>query len=104
MLDAATLAPVQKIAQALGVRLHRLGVFEEGFLGKKLSLNSIAISTTGDFAVSATICTTSLVAKGKCTIQVTFAPTAKGKRTGQLDVNDSASNNPQTASLNGTGD
>jgi hypothetical protein len=45
-----------------------------------------------------------LVAKGKCTIQVTFAPTAKGKRTGQLDVNDSASNNPQTASLNGTGD
>jgi hypothetical protein len=28
MLDTATLAPVEKIAQALGVRLHGLGVFD----------------------------------------------------------------------------
>jgi len=35
-LDAVTLAPVQKIAQPLGIRLHGLGIFEEGFLGKEL--------------------------------------------------------------------
>jgi FG-GAP repeat protein/centrosomal CEP192-like protein len=67
-------------------------------------LTSIAISTTGDFAVSATTCTTSLTAKGKCTISVTFTPRATGKRTGQLSVSDSASNSPQTSNLTGTGE
>jgi uncharacterized repeat protein (TIGR03803 family) len=68
-----------------------------------VTLSSIAIKTTGDFAVSATTCTTSLAAKGKCTISVTFTPTATGTRTGQLRVSDSASNSPQTSSLKGTG-
>ncbi len=66
-------------------------------------LTGMAISTTGDFAVSATTCTTSLAAKGKCTVSVTFTPTAAGKRTGQLSLSDSASNSPQTATLTGTG-
>ena len=35
MLDAAMLALIQKVAQPLGVRLHGLGGFEEGFLGKE---------------------------------------------------------------------
>jgi hypothetical protein len=69
-----------------------------------VALSSIVISTTGDFAVSAKTCTTSLAAKGKCTISVTFTPKATGTRTGQLSVSDSASNSPQTASLTGTGD
>ena len=68
-----------------------------------VALTNIAISTTGDFAVSATTCTTSLAAKGKCTISVTFTPQATGKRTGQLSVSDSADNSPQTSSLTGTG-
>jgi hypothetical protein len=68
-----------------------------------VALTSIAISTTGDFAVSATTCTTSLAAKGKCTINVTFTPTALGTRTGQLNVSDSASNSPQTSTLTGAG-
>jgi YVTN family beta-propeller protein len=68
-----------------------------------VALTSIAISTTGDFAVSATTCTTSLAAKGKCTISVTFTPAATGTRTGQLSVSDSASNSPQTSALKGTG-
>jgi hypothetical protein len=68
-----------------------------------VALTGIAISTTGDFAVSATTCTTSLAAKGKCTINVTFTPTQTGTRTGQLSVNDSASNSPQTSALKGTG-
>ncbi len=69
-----------------------------------VALTGIVISTTGDFAVSAKTCTTSLAAKGKCTISVTFTPTATGARTGQLSVKDSASNSPQAASLTGTGD
>ena len=67
------------------------------------ALTSIAISTTGDIAVSATTCTTSLAAKAKCTISVTFMPIVTGTRTGQLSVSDSASNSPQTANLTGTG-
>jgi FG-GAP-like repeat/Bacterial Ig-like domain (group 3)/Abnormal spindle-like microcephaly-assoc'd, ASPM-SPD-2-Hydin len=68
-----------------------------------VALTSIAITTAGDFAVSATTCTTSLIAKGKCTISVTFTPTAKGTRTGVLSVSDSANNSPQKSSLTGTG-
>ena len=68
-----------------------------------VALTSIAISTTGDFAVSSTTCTTSLAAKSKCTISVTFTPTATGTRTGTLKVADSAVGSPQTSSLTGTG-
>ncbi len=68
-----------------------------------VTLSSIVISATGDFAVSATTCTTSLGSKLKCTISVTFTPTAKGTRTGLLSVSDSANNSPQKSSLTGTG-
>jgi len=67
------------------------------------TLSSIAISATGDFAVSSTTCTTTLAAKGKCTIDVVFKPTATGTRTGTLKVSDSAANSPQTSTLTGTG-
>jgi hypothetical protein len=69
-----------------------------------VALTSIAISATGDFGVSAQTCGSSLAAKKKCTIDVTFSPTQTGTRTGQLSVSDSASNSPQTATLTGTGD
>jgi hypothetical protein len=68
-----------------------------------VAMTSIAISTTGDFAVSGTTCATSLGAKAQCTISVTFTPTVTGTRAGQLIVNDSASNSPQTSNLTGTG-
>jgi hypothetical protein len=68
-----------------------------------VALTSIVISTTGDFSVSATTCTTSLAAKAKCTISVVFTPTATGTRTGTLSVADSAVGSPQTSSLTGTG-
>ena len=66
-------------------------------------LTGIAISAMGDFAVSDTTCTTSLPPNGHCNIDVTFAPAEVGLRPGQLIVNDSASDSPQTASLDGTG-
>ncbi len=70
---------------------------------QSVTLNSIAISTTGDFSVSTTTCTTSLAAKSSCTISVVFTPTQTGTRTGTLQVADSAIGSPQTSSLTGTG-
>jgi hypothetical protein len=69
-----------------------------------VELTGIAMSTTGNFAVSATTCGTSLAAHGKCTISVTFTPTTKGTRTGKLSVSDSAYGSPQTSNLKGTGE
>ncbi|MBZ5687435.1 MAG: choice-of-anchor D domain-containing protein [Acidobacteriia bacterium] len=57
-----------------------------------VALTGISIGTTGDFAVSATTCTTSLGAEAKCTISVIFTPKATGTRTGTLSASDSASN------------
>jgi hypothetical protein len=71
---------------------------------QSVTLTNIAMSTTGDFAVSATTCGSTLAAKAKCTISVTYTPTETGTRTGELQVSDSASNSPQTANLTGTGD
>ena len=68
-----------------------------------VDLTGIAISTTGHFAVSATTCEATLIAKATCTISVTFSPTVIGTQTGQLIVQDSASNNPQKSNLTGTG-
>ena len=68
-----------------------------------VDLTGIAISTTGHFAVSATTCEASLNAKAKCKISVTFSPTEPGTQTGQLIVQDSASNSPQASNLTGTG-
>ena len=70
---------------------------------QSVELTGIKISTSGDFAVSATTCTTSLAAKGRCSIDIVFAPKATGARAGKLSVSNSASNSPQASSLNGTG-
>jgi hypothetical protein len=68
------------------------------------TLNSITITTTGDFSVSSTTCGTTLGGKAKCTIGVVFSPSVTGTRTGTLTVSDSASNSPQSSQLSGTGD
>ena len=40
---------------------------------------------------------------GSCSIDVTFAPSARGSQTGTLSISDNATNAPQAASLSGTG-
>src|SRR5207249_2893031 len=69
-----------------------------------LSISSIAITgaDSGDFAQTNN-CGSSLGSGTKCTINVTFTPSATGTRTGTLTVTDNASGSPQTASLTGTG-
>ena len=71
---------------------------------QNVTLTGITITTTGDFSVSATTCSTTLGATSSCTISVVFTPTAKGTRTGSLNVADSAVGSPQTSSLQGKGE
>lgn len=71
--------------------------------GTAASLASISI--TGDFAIAANTCGTSLAPANtpndSCTVNITFTPTASGNRTGTLTVTGSAGT--QTAQLVGTG-
>jgi len=99
VLTPATLTyAAQKVGTTSAARTFTLNNYQS------VALSSIVISTTGDFAVSATTCASSLAAKSKCTINVTFKPTQTGTRTGQLTVKDNASNGPQSSALKGTGD
>jgi uncharacterized repeat protein (TIGR03803 family) len=102
-VEPATLAPASAAYPARVVGTTSLPRTFTLTNNQTVGLNSIAISTSGDFAVSATTCTTNLAAKSKCTINVTFTPTKTGTRTGSLSVSDSASNSPQASSLTGTG-
>jgi len=65
-------------------------------------LSITAIVVTGDFAQSNN-CGSSLSAGSNCTINVTFTPTATGKRTGNVTITDDAFNSPQAVALSGTG-
>ena len=66
------------------------------------SVKFTAMPVTGDFAVSDT-CGASLAAHETCTINVTFKPTAAGKRTGNLPLHDDATNSPQLITMIGKG-
>jgi len=59
------------------------------------------VSVSGDFALSANTCGSSLAASTGCTVGIVFTPTASGARTGVLTVTDSVGT--QTAALTGTG-
>jgi len=63
---------------------------------------AISVTASGDFAQTNT-CGSSVPAGSRCTISVTYTPSILGVETGTLTVTDSASNNPQTATLAGRG-
>src|SRR5438552_16602222 len=69
------------------------------------ALTITAVDTTGDFAQTNT-CGGSVAGSGHCTINLKFAPTASGLRSGTLNVTDNSNGTPgstQIASLSGTG-
>ncbi len=66
-------------------------------------LNFAGIASSGDFGISSSTCGTSIAVKGKCTLGVTFSPTAIGSRIGTLTLNDNAESSPQTVALSGMG-
>jgi Abnormal spindle-like microcephaly-assoc'd, ASPM-SPD-2-Hydin len=72
---------------------------------EKVTLNFTSVTITGknsgDFAEINTC--GSVAAGGKCTVSVTFTPSAKGNRAATLTLTDDASTSPQTAKLSGTG-
>lgn len=69
-----------------------------------LAISSVSISGTnaGNFTKS-NACPSSLAAGAKCTISVTFTPSATGARSASLIVADNASPGTQTVPLSGTG-
>jgi len=72
-----------------------------------LTISGIGISGTnaGDFAQTNTcpISPSTLAAGSKCTISVTFSPTATGGRTASVSITDNAADSPENVSLSGTG-
>lgn len=70
-----------------------------------IQINSISISGTnsGDFAISAKTCGTSVSASSSCSVTLTFTPQAAGAREATLTINHSGFNPMQTVSLSGTG-
>ncbi len=65
-----------------------------------LTISSIAAS--GDFAQTNN-CGSSLAVNAACTINVTFAPTVSGARTGKVTITDNGGGSPQIVTLTGTG-
>jgi hypothetical protein len=61
-----------------------------------------AVTTSGDYTITANTCTGTIAASKTCSISITFAPTVTGSIPGTLTVNDSASGNPQVVALTGT--
>jgi hypothetical protein len=64
---------------------------------------SLAGANPGDFQIASDSCGTSLASAAKCTVTLTFSPTAKGLRTASLLFTDNATASPQTIVLTGTG-
>ncbi|HTG36399.1 MAG TPA: choice-of-anchor D domain-containing protein [Thermoanaerobaculia bacterium] len=66
------------------------------------SFSLTGITTTGDFTQTSN-CGAALAPGASCAVNVQFAPTANGSRTGTLRVADTAPGSPHIATLSGTG-
>jgi len=69
---------------------------------QSMSLTISSITASGDYSQTNN-CGTSLPANSSCIINVVFAPTTTGTRTGTLTVTDDGPGSPQAASLTGVG-
>ena len=67
------------------------------------TLNISSITTSGDYHISNNTCGGTVAAGANCAVSVTFTPTKKGTRTGNLTFTDNAPNSPQLVSLTGVG-
>jgi hypothetical protein len=86
--------------QGMGTTSPKQSVTLTNAGGAQLAITSIA--ATGDFG-EANDCGSSLSFGNACTVNVTFAPTAAGVRTGMLSFADNGSVVPQALLLTGTG-
>jgi hypothetical protein len=65
-------------------------------------LNVVSVVTYGNFTQTNN-CGTGLAVGAKCTVKVTFTPTATGTQTGNLVFGDNDLTSPQIVPLTGTG-
>jgi trimeric autotransporter adhesin len=65
--------------------------------------SGVALTLTGDYAITTPCSQTALPAAGTCTVQVTFTPSATGVRPGSLQIASSDPNSPLALPLSGTG-
>ena len=80
----------------------RITLSNKGSVTVSISSISVTGANAGDFAQTNT-CGTSVAAGASCSIRVTFTPSAKGKRTASISVNDNGGGSPQRVTLAGTG-
>lgn len=66
------------------------------------ALNITSVTPSGDFSQT-NDCGTSVASGNSCTIQVSFAPTARGPRTGAITIVDDSTSSPEHISLSGSG-
>ena len=101
-LAPATVAPTTLTFASLlvGTTSTAKNVTLTNHLSTALAISSV--SASGDFAVSSNGCASGVSAGGKCTIGMTFAPTAIGARQGTLTINVGIGS-PILIPLNGTG-
>ncbi len=82
-------------------------VFNPKTKKQNLTVTFLGAGNTGDFTIlngGATTCGSTLAPKSKCAIAMAFTPTAAGKRTGVLMIDDNASlDGPQYVKLQGMG-
>jgi hypothetical protein len=66
-------------------------------------VNNLALSLTGDYAITVPCTSTILAPNASCTLTVTFTPTTLGARSGTLTVASTDANSPTLIPLTGTG-
>ena len=66
-------------------------------------VNNLALTLTGDYAVTIPCSTTTLTPGSSCPITVTFTPTTLGARTGTLTIASTDANSPTLVPLTGNG-
>ncbi|GGA54563.1 hypothetical protein GCM10011507_02310 [Edaphobacter acidisoli] len=67
------------------------------------TVNNVALSITGDYAITVPCTLTALAPGQSCSVTVTFTPTALGSRAGTLTVASSDASSPVSIPLTGTG-
>ncbi|MCU1224495.1 MAG: hypothetical protein JWQ42_2588 [Edaphobacter sp.] len=66
-------------------------------------INTVALSITGDYAITIPCALTSLAPGASCSVTITFTPRAIGPRAGALTVASTDQSSPTTVPLTGTG-
>lgn len=111
-ISTATGTPIASLPSSLGFGSETVGsttaantavLANSGSATMTISSITVGGVNSGDFAIGATTCGSTLAAGASCNIPVTFTPSAAGARNATITVVDNAPGSPQSISLSGTG-